>query len=199
MKDFLLLANVNAITYKEFFPLLKDNNVRLGYTQTSGGMDMYAGPNFDPGKKKVKYDENGNMIVNIEGVCWYTTLPTPNKRKLILTKKYRHTEYPHYDNYNAIEVGKVKDIPYDYDCVMGVPITIFGYDLDNVEVIKVTNNSSGNQSCYIDGKKIYERVLIKKKIEVIGEKTINGKYTKINGKEKYRRVLIRLIIRRKGE
>lgn len=197
MKDFLLLSNINAITYKDFFPLLKDNNVRLGYTPTSGGMDMYAGPNFDPGKKKVKYDENGNMIVNIEGVCWYTTLPTPNKRKLILTKKYKHDEYPHYDNYNAINVNKVKDIPYDYDCVMGVPITIFGYDLDNVEVIKVTNNSSGNQSCYIDGKKIYERVLIKKKIEVIGEKTINGKYTKINGKERYRMVLIRLIIRRK--
>lgn len=177
MKDFLLLSRINAITYKDFFPLLKDNNVRLGYTTTSGGMDMYAGPNFDPGKKKVKYDENGNMIVNVEGIAWYTTLPTPNKKKLVLTKKYKHTEYPHYDNYNAIEVGKVKDIPYDYDCVMGVPITIFQYDLDNVEVKKDTQ-------------------LYRKKIEVMGDKTINGKYTKINGKERYRRVCIRLIRRK---
>ena len=159
MKDFLLLSSINAITYKEFFPLLKDNNVRLGYTPTSGGMDMYAGPNFDPGKKKVKYDGNGNMIVNIEGIAWYTTLPTPNKRKLILTKKYNPQDYPRYDNYDAINVNKVKDIPYDYDGAMGVPITIFGYNLDNVEIV--------------------------------GDKTINGKDTKIDGMEKYRRVLIR--------
>ena len=158
MKDFLLLSSINAITYKDFFPLLKDNNVRLGYTPTSGGKDMYA-PNIDPENKKVKYDENGNKLVNVEGIAWYTTLPTPDKRKLILTKTYNPQDYPRYDNYDAINVNKVKDIPYDYDGVMGVPITIFGYNLDNVEIV--------------------------------GDKTINGKDTKINGREKYRRVLIR--------
>lgn len=176
MKDFLLLSSLNAITYKEFFPLLKDNNVRVGYTPISGGMDMYAGPNFDPEKKKVKYDENGNMIVKFGGIVWYTTLPTPDKRKLILTKKYKHTEYPHYDNYRAIEVSRIKDIPYDYECVMGVPITIFQYDLDN---ILVKNDQQPERP-------------LRKKIMIMGEKAIHNNDTKINGKERYRRVCIRL-------
>ena len=154
MKDFLLLANVNAITYKEFFPLLKEGKARGGYTFNKTMMfETREGEKSGP------------------NIAWFTSLPTPDKKKLILTKKYKHTEYPHYDNYNAIEVSRIKDIPYNYDCVMGVPITIFGYDLDNVEVIKVTNNSSGNQSCYIDGKKIYERVLIKMEIPKDTDKT----------------------------
>lgn len=112
------------------------------------------------------------------GICWLTTLPTPNKRKLILTKKYKHTEYHHYDNYNAIEVGKVKDIPYDYNCVMGVPITIFGYDLDNVVIMGMAAGNSavngfGSQAGYrkhkkdrggcpvLDDEIIYARILIR--------------------------------------
>ena len=174
MKDFLLLANVNAITYKEFFPLLKDNNVRLGYTPTSGGMDMYAGPNFDPGKKKVKYDENGNMIVNIEGVCWYTTLPTPDKRKLILTKKYHHELYPHYDHYRAIYVDKVRNIPKDYDCFMAVPISILQYDLTNFVIADARDHTN------VERLKNKSTQLIKD-----GDGTINGK-------AKYCRVLIRI-------
>lgn len=150
MKDFLLLSTINAITYKDFFPLLKEGKVRGGY-------------NFN---KVVMFETPEGEIKKQIGITWFTTLPTPNKKKLILTKRYKHDEYPHYDNYRAIEVGKVKDIPYDYECMMGVPITIFGYDLDNVEII--------------------------------GDKTINGKDTKINGKEKYRRVLIKKKIEVQG-
>ena len=155
MKDFLLLSNVNAVTYKEFFPLLKEGKARGGY-------------NFN----KTLMFETPEGEKSGPNIAWFTSLPTPDKKKLILTKKYKHTEYPHYDNYNAIEVGKVKDIPYDYDCVMGVPITIFGYDLDNVEIMKDTR-------------------LFRKKIVIMGDKTINGKDTKINGKERYRRVCVR--------
>lgn len=203
MKDFLLLSSLNAITYKEFFPLLKDNNVRVGYTPISGGMDMYAGPNFDPEKKKVKYDENGNMIVNIEGIVWYTTLPTPDKRKLILTKKYKHTEYPHYDNYRAIEVSRIKDIPYNYECFMGVPITIFQYDLDN---ILVKNDQQPERPLR---KKIAIRGIWKDNREeadfiVKGTPTyVDGKHKTIqgpvvNGKEKYARVVISLTRRKRS-
>ena len=116
MKDFLLIANQNAITYKEFFPLLKERKVNVGCTKPK----EYTLPNGE-------IQKSGDNL-------WFTTLHTPDKKKLVLTKKYKHTEYPHYDNYNAIEVGRVKDIPYDYECVMGVPITIFQYDLDNVEI-----------------------------------------------------------------
>lgn len=159
MKDFLLLASVNAITYKEFFPLLKEGKARGGYTFNKTMMfETREGEKSGP------------------NIAWFTSLSTPDKKKLVLTKRYHHEDYPHYDNYNAIEVGKVKDIPYDYDCVMGVPITIFGYDLDNVEVMKDQQP---------------ER-LIRKKIVIMGEEAINGKNTKINGKERYRRVCIRL-------
>ena len=186
MKDFLLLANVNAVTYKEFFPLLKEGKARGGYNFNK--TIMFETPEGEkPGPN----------------IAWFTTLHTPDKRKLILTKRYHKEDYPHYDNYNAIEVSKIKDIPYDYDCVMGVPITIFGYDLDNVEVRQLcashgkTPRGIENENCYINGKWKYPRVLIKKKIVIMGDKTINGKDTHINGKEKYRRVCIRLTRRKK--
>lgn len=147
MKDFLLLANVNAITYKEFFPLLKEGKARGGYTFNKTMM-------FETREGELKSGPN---------IAWFTSLSTPDKKKLVLTKKYKHTEYPHYDNYNAIEVGKVKDIPYDYDCVMGDPITIFGYDLDNVEIYRITNNTTGNEAAYLNGKRVYPRILIRRK------------------------------------
>lgn len=118
MKEFLLLSNVNAITYKEVFPLLKDGKARGGY-------------NFN----KAILFKTPDGYKNGSNVAWLTTLPTPNKKKLLLTKKYKHTEYPHYENYNAINVDRIKNIPYDYDGVMGVPITIMGYDLENVEIV----------------------------------------------------------------
>ena len=164
MKDFLLLSSINAITYKDFFPLLKKDKARGGYT-------------FN---KVIMFETPGEQTKKQTGITWFTTLPTPNKKKLILTKKYKHTEYPHYDNYNAIEVGEVKDIPYDYDCVMGVPITIFGYDLDNVVIMGMAAGNSavngfGSQVGYrkhkkdrggcpvLDDERIYTRILIRRK------------------------------------
>lgn len=155
MKDFLLLANVNVITYKEFFPLLKEGKARGGYT-------------FN----KVLMFETPEGEKSGPNIAWFTTLQTPNKKKLILTKKYKHTEYPHYDNYNAINVDKIKDIPYDYDCVMGVPITIFGYDLNNVEIISITENADYLKPLYTSGCKKYDRPYL-------------------NGERKYPRILIR--------
>lgn len=157
MKDFLLLSSINAITYKDFFPLLKEDKARGGY-------------NFN---QVIMFETLEGEAKEQHGICWFTTLPTPDKKKLILTKKYKHTEYPHYDNYNAIEVGKVKDIPKDYDCVMGVPITIFGYDLDNVvimgmaagarDITGIPLTKPGDAECLIDGKNKYARVLIRRK------------------------------------
>lgn len=117
MKDFLLIANTNACTYKEFFPLLKEGKARGGYTFNKTMMfETQEGEKSGP------------------NIAWFTSLPTPHKRKLVLSKKYKHTEYPHYANYRAIEVSRIKDIPYDYECLMAVPITIFQYDLDKILV-----------------------------------------------------------------
>ena len=179
MKDFLLIANTNACTYKEFFPLLKERKVSMGVEMPK------------------EYDMPDGTTKKFGNICWYTTLHTPDKKKLVLTKRYHHELYPHYDNYNAIEVGRIKDIPYNYDCVMGVPITIFQYDLDNVEVIKCLNdNTPDTRTATVEGKEKYCRVLIKKKIVIMGEEVIHNNDTKINGKEKYRRVLVRLIRRK---
>lgn len=164
MKDFLLLSSVNAITYKEFFPLLKEGKARGGYNFNQ--VVMFETPE---GEAKKEF-----------GICWFTSLPTPNKRKLILTKKYKHTEYPHYDNYNAIEVGKVKDIPYDYDCVMGVPITILQYDLDNVEVQGIWNDKREEADFIVKGAPTY-----------IDEKHKSFQGPVVDGKAKYSRILIR--------
>ena len=185
MKDFLLIANTNACTYKEFFPLLKERKVSMGVEMPK------------------EYDMPDGTTKKFGNICWYTTLHTPDKKKLVLTKKYKHTDYPHYDNYNAIEVSRIKDIPYDYDCVMGVPITILQYDLDNVEILGVSHDCRDEETFNIkgaptyvdekhknfqgmvaDGRPKYARILIKKKIVIMGEKTINGN-------ERYRRVCIR--------
>ena len=141
MKDFLLIANTNAITYKEMFPLLKGNKMRIGYRTI--GSDMFF-QMTDKHKKQIVKEKkkgsgwgvvDGEVMGRVANACWFTTLHTPDKKKLVLTKKYHHELYPHYDNYNAIEVSRIKNIPYDYEGVMGVPITIFDYDLDNVEVV----------------------------------------------------------------
>lgn len=180
MKDFLVIANQNAITYKEFFPFLKKGQVSVGYTKPT----EYLLPNGD-------IQKSGDNI-------WFSTLPTPGKKQLILTKTYNPQDYPRYDNYDAIEVGRIKDIPYDYDGVMGVPITILGYDLENVEIMEL-HNSHGKDPEWnmlrINDKDKYARVLIKKNFEITGEEVIHNKDTKIEGKEKYRRVLIRQKIR----
>ena len=162
MKDFLLIGNTNACTYKEFFPLLKERKVSMGVEMP-----------------KEYYTPDGTTK-KFGNICWFSTLHTPDKKKLVLTKKYNHKDYPHYDNYNAIEVGRIKDIPYDYDCVMGVPITIFQYGLDNFEIMGMAAGNSavngfGSQAGYrkhkqdrggcpvIDDERIYTRVLIRRK------------------------------------
>lgn len=217
MKDFLLIANTNACTYKEFFPLLKERKVSMGVEMP---------------KEYVMPDGTTKKFGNI---CWYTTLHTPDKKKLVLSKKYHHELYPHYDNYRAIEVSRIKDIPYDYECVMGVPITIFGYDLDNVEILDckepaLTMNDIAalgiteypSRQINHNGKKCqktYHRIMIKKKIVIRGiwaghreesefivkgtptyvdEKNKSYQGPVVNGKAKYARVVISLTRRKRS-
>ena len=185
MKDFFLISSVNAITYKEFFPLLKEGKVRGGYTLSK--TMMFETP---------EGEKSGPNI------AWFTTLPTPNKRKLILTKKYKHTEYPHYENYRAIEVSRVKDIPYDYECVMAVPITIFGYDLDNV-VVKIDQQPERplRKKIVIRGiwadKREEADFIVKGTPTYIDEKHKDFQGPVLNGKAKYARVVINLARRKK--
>ena len=142
MKDCLLWGCTNAITYKDVFPLLKEKILRPGYIRNQ--------------TQSFELPDGTSKEINI---YTYTTLKTTG-RPLILTKRYTPEEYPKYDNYDAINVDKIKDIPCDYKGLMGVPITIFNYDLDNVEINLITNNSTGSPTAYINGNRIYQRVLI---------------------------------------
>ena len=166
-KKFLIIGELNAVTYKEIFPLIKENKVWLGVTRTGTGSMWFKVPEIIEEKK-------GQKIV--DGICyqtigtsiWLTNLDHKKRHEEItLYKKYNAENYPKYDNYDAIEVGKVTDIPMDYDGVMGVPTTFLGkYNPSQFEIVgqmmttKITEFNFGYP--YINGKKKFARVLIKR-------------------------------------
>ena len=123
-KKFLIIGNVNAITYKEIFPLIKDNKLWLGASIHSGDREFRVPDSYPLNAAGFRIDEKGIKYIRVKGVRWFTNLDYPQRHEdLILYKSYSPEEYPTYDNYDAIEVSKTADIPCDYDGVMGVPIT----------------------------------------------------------------------------
>ena len=130
-KGFVVLGNKNAVTYKEIFPLLRDDKVWLGFTSPS---DFTV-----PGEGTTK---------KVNGLCrWYTNLDiTKRHEDLLLYRRYKghETDYPKYDNYDAIEVSKVADIPEDYYGVMGVPITFMDkYNPDQFDIVAFRKGDDG--------------------------------------------------------
>lgn len=158
---------MNAITYKEIFPLIKDNQLWAGFKPFGGGMDMIQTEDtFDESKtKSYKINDKGEIIKNIMGCIWFTNLTHSKRTEPIdLYKKYNADEYPKYDNYDAIEVGKVSDIPMDYDGVIGVPITFLGqYCPTQFEIIKFRKGND-DKDLSVNGKCPYFRILIRKLI-----------------------------------
>ena len=167
-KDFLIIGNVNAISYKEVFPLIKENKMWLGVSITSGNIKFVVPDNYPLNAADCGIDENGKKYIRVKGVRWFTNLDhKKSNEELLLYKKYNEEEYPKYDNYDAIEVGKTKDIPMDYNGIMGVPITFLDkYCPEQFEIVgqmmttKVTEFNFGYP--YIDGKKKFARLLIKR-------------------------------------
>lgn len=176
-KKFVIMGNKNAITYKEFFPYLKNGLVWVGATSLNGGRWMIMPNNIEIQSKKTKIDTNGDVILNVAGVCWFTNLDIKKRHEdLILIKRYNPEDYPKYDNYDVIEVSKVVDIPYDYAGVMGVPITFMDkYNPDQFEIIGMAEDNgkgySGDESkwdgknphCVVNGKNKFKRLFIKNK------------------------------------
>ena len=136
----MIIGNINAITYKEIFPLLKENRIWVGYGFNVSYIYKTSYKNeLDTNAKFVRskgYDPNDGYI-KVPAVAWYTNLDIDKRHEdLILYKRYNPEEYPTYDNYDAIEVSKVSDIPCDYDGVMGVPITFLDkYNPNQFEII----------------------------------------------------------------
>lgn len=143
-KKFLIIGNTNAITYKEFFPLIRDNKVWYGVTRQGTGTMWFAIPDDFPVKTGQKIVD-GVRYQTIGNSAWFTNLDHVKRHEeLILCKEYTPEEYPKYDNYDAINVDKVDLIPVDYDGVMGVPITFLGkYNPDQFEIVAFRKGDDG--------------------------------------------------------
>lgn len=160
-KKFLIIGNLNAIAYKEIFPLIKEDKIRLGYC--GGGHTMHF---------SIKNNKNNGKFKSVTAV-WYTNLDVQKRHEpLDLYKRYSPEEYPKYDNYEAINVNKVVDIPIDYNGVMGVPISFMEKHCPEQFKIIGLCASHGkvprhieNESCYLNGKWVYSRILIQRKIK----------------------------------
>ena len=176
-KKFLVIGSQNAITYKELFPLLKDNKMWLGFK--SGDMSFRVPDYYEPRETRYWEDEYGHKWRSLGNVCWFTNMDHSKRHEeLDLYKKYDPQEYPIYDNYEAINVDRVAEIPRDYYGVMGVPITFLDkYNPEQFEIVNALNRyvllgeeslnedirSRHSHACNINGKAKYFRILIRRK------------------------------------
>lgn len=175
-KKFVIVGNQNAITYKEAFPLLRDDRLWLGYNKVK----EFVVPSADhPERGNIVTDGKGGLIAKFGNICWYTNLDIKKRHEdLLLYRRYKDdpSRYPHYDNYDAIEVSKVKGIPEDYYGVMGVPITFMDkYNPEQFEIIGCSesegrgfsnglwNPESGIAQPTIGGRKVYKRLFIRRR------------------------------------
>lgn len=195
-KKFIIIGHQNAITYKEIFPLLKDNKVWLGYGFKGGAAHFYS-----PYEDVATASNHKKDMIRVSGVNWFTNLEIPKRNEdLDLVCRYSPEEYPHYDNYDAIEVGKTSDIPYDYEGLMGVPITFL--DKYNPEQFEIVTLGIGEGN-FTPTKK-YQKFRNPETLEPISDKRdfllyvrkANGKYLTSEG---YRvdKLYARIIIRNK--
>lgn len=167
-KQFLIIGNVNAITYKEVFPLIKSNQVWLGASIHSGDREFRVPDSYPLNTAGSRVDENGHKYIRVKGVRWFTNLDYKQRHEsLPLYKQYTAKEYPKYDNYNGINVDKTADIPDDYKGAMGVPITFLDkYNPEQFELIKFRKGDDNKDLRYtVNGKtkQPYFRILIKNK------------------------------------
>lgn len=144
-KKFIIIGNVNAITYRETFKLIKENKLWLGASIHSGDREFGVPDDYPLTAAGSRIDENGNKFIRVKGVRWFTNLDYKERHEdLILYKSYTPEEYPKYENFDAINVNKTKDIPADYDGYMGVPITFLDkYNPDQFEIIGLGISNSG--------------------------------------------------------
>lgn len=165
-KQFLTIGNVNAITYKEIFGLIKENRAWLGIHLGRGISGFIVPEHYELYGTEARIDNFGNRIVSPNNCLWLTNLDTSKRHEdIILTKTYsgNEVEYPNYDNYEGINVNKTQDIPLDYIGYMGVPITfLHKFNPDQFEIIKFRKGNN-DRDLSINGKCPYFRIIIKKK------------------------------------
>ncbi len=173
-RKFLIIGSQNAITYKEVFGLIRENKVWLGYSHP---VAFIVPDDYEMREVRSWRDADGTNWRSLGNACWFTNLDIAKRHEyLIPYKNYHPEEYPEYDNYFAIEVGKVADIPIGYEGVMGVPITFLDkYNPEQFEIVgsdyevkqgllpEIVKPDWGGKidRGYIDGKRKYARILIR--------------------------------------
>ena len=159
-KQFIIIGNTNALTFKDTFKMFQEDKIRTGYTNFNVGMFFQVPDTYE----KFHHVENGRKVARVSTSCWFTNLPVAKHNEdLILYKHYTPEEYPTYDNYDAINVNTYTDIPCDYDGAIGVPITFLDkYNPNQFEIVKFRKGND-DKDLSINGKCPYFRIIIKKK------------------------------------
>ena len=212
-KKFIILGNVNAITYKEIFPLLKRNKIWIGYRSLN--KDMFFRVPEDYGEYLLKNKKEGSAYKVIDGIimgslrnaCWFTNIDLSkrhetlqldtkahnlkfNKKLQKKLKEYGTEDYPKYDNYDAIEVPFVECIPSDYKGVMGVPITFMDkYNPEQFEIVSFRKGEDGKDLVFTEERES-STILSHPCATAIPGLFNNPRDTKINGKSTYARITI---------
>lgn len=163
-KKFLIIGNMNAVFYKEIFPLLQENKIWMG-AKKPYNMKMIIPQHLVNEDYKFKY-ENGDAIADIPMVMWFTNLAHKRRKEDILCyKEYNGEEFPKYDNYDAIEVGLVKEIPKDYMGKMGVPKTFMSkHNPNQFEVLgRDVDMTKDGKGLKLNGKNVFARFIIQRR------------------------------------
>ena len=174
-KKFLIIGNMNAISYREIFKLLKENKIWLGASIKSGDREFGVPKDYPLKASGFRTDRHGNKYIRVKGVRWFTNLEISKRyENLELYNKYSPKKYQKFDNYRAINVDKTIDIPINYKGLMGVPISFMDkYNPKQFEIVDgigrysmlhgPTKATRGKYLTEIKGKKIYARIIIRHK------------------------------------
>ena len=185
-KKFLIIGNMNAITYKEVFPLFKDNKMWYGVSISSGDRRFNVPDSYPLNASGCGIDDNNQKYIQVKGVRWFTNIDHGKRHKplslltmndnLKFNKKLKNPKYQNiykkYDNYDAIEIPLTEVIPSDYEGIMGVPISFLDkYCPEQFEIIDISSNLArpiiingkrGTGRFYVNGKRLYDRIAIRK-------------------------------------
>ena len=192
-KKFLIIGNMNAVTYKEIWPYIQNNQIWLGVTRTGTGQMWFRVREDFPVKTGQRIDEDGYRYQTIGNSAWFTNLDHSRRHEeMTIFKTYNSDDYPSYDNYEAIEVSKAVDIPLDWEGVMGVPITFLGkHNPDQFEIVGTTESNDpdnllrsrwySSQEC----RDAYLARFAKKGVYDLNAAAV------VDGEKKFKRILIR--------
>ena len=168
-KKFLIIGNINAVTYKDVFPLIKEGKMWFGASIHSGDREFGVPDDYPLTAAGHRVDAQGKKYIRVKGVRWFTNLDYKERHEdLELYRRYTPEEYPTYDNYDAINVDETSEIPKDYDGLMGVPVSFLDkYNPEQVEIVGldryVEDNPKYGHRFKLNGKETYARILIRRK------------------------------------